>query len=67
MPLAVFATITPLPEHLDAARAAIRGILAQTRAKQGCQAFTLHEGDGTGQLHLYEVWADRAAFEAHHA
>ncbi|MCH2486932.1 MAG: antibiotic biosynthesis monooxygenase [Erythrobacter sp.] len=67
MSLFAFATITPKPEHLDEARAALENLLAPTRAEEGCLAFDLHEGEGTGRLHLCEVWADRAAFDWHHA
>ena len=67
MPVAIFATITPRPEHLDHARAAIRDILAPTRAEPGCMTFELHDAAEGETLHLYEVWADHAALEAHHA
>ncbi|WP_232628126.1 putative quinol monooxygenase [Methylobacterium sp. Leaf118] len=67
MPLAIFATITPKPEHLTDALAAIEGILAATRAEAGCLRFDLHRGVETEHLHLYEVWADRDAFDHHHA
>ncbi|AKM07776.1 putative quinol monooxygenase [Pelagerythrobacter marensis] len=66
MPLSVFATISPKPAHFDQARSAVREILAPTRAESGCLAFDLHEGEGNGQLHLYEVWTDRAALDAHY-
>lgn len=67
MIVSVFATVRPRPEHLRDALAAIEGILTDTRAEAGCLQFDLHEGDGTGLLHLYEVWSDRDAFELHHA
>jgi len=67
MPLSVFATITPKSEHLTEALAAIEGILAATRAEDGCLQFDLHRGAGTGRIHLYEVWSDRDAFDNHHA
>jgi quinol monooxygenase YgiN len=67
VPLSVFATITPKPEHLSEAIAAVKGIMADTRAEEGCIQFDLHEGIETGRLHLYEVWADRDAFDTHHA
>lgn len=67
MPLSVFATITPKPENLHEAIAAIKEIIAQTREEDGCISFDFHEGIETGQLHLYEVWRDRNAFDAHHA
>ncbi|GAB6845636.1 quinol monooxygenase YgiN [Methylorubrum rhodinum] len=67
MPLAIFATITPKPEHLPDAVAAIEEIVAATRADDGCLRFDLHRGIDTGQLHIYEIWADRTAFDHHHA
>lgn len=67
MTISVFATITPKPEHLPEALAAVEGIMAETRAEDGCLRFDLHRGEETGRLHLYEVWADRQAFEHHHA
>ncbi|WP_129790671.1 putative quinol monooxygenase [Sphingosinicella sp. CPCC 101087] len=67
MPLSVFATITPKPEHLSDAKAAVKSIMADTRAEEGCIQFELHESAEAERLHLYEVWADRDAFDAHHA
>ena len=67
MPLSAFATITPKPEHLDAALSAFRDIVAPTRAESGCLSFDLHEAEKGGQLHLYEVWTDRTALDAHYA
>ncbi|WP_338446297.1 putative quinol monooxygenase [Pelagerythrobacter marensis] len=67
MPLSAFATISPKPAHFAEARAAVRAIVAPTRAESGCLAFDLHEGEESGRLHLYEVWADRAALDAHYA
>lgn len=67
MTLSAFATITLKPENFDEAKAAITGILERTRAEDGCHAFELHESPDDARLHLYEVWADSAAFEAHHA
>lgn len=67
MTLAVFATITPKPEHLDAARQAIVGILQDTRAEAGCLTFDLHEDPVAGKLYLYEIWSGQAALDAHYA
>ena len=67
MPLSVFATVTPKPEHLSEAIAAIDRIIARTHAEEGCIQFDLHVGIESGRLHLYEVWADREAFDSHHA
>lgn len=67
-PLALFARITPKPEHLADARQAVLGILSATRAEPGCRAFILHDDqcDG-GRLYLYEVWDNEAALALHHA
>ena len=65
--LTVFARITPKPEHFDAARRAILGIMSETRAEPGCRVFTLHDDrDDSGRLYLYEVWDGEAALVAHH-
>ncbi len=66
-PLHVFAKITPKPEHFEAARAAIRGILAETRAEEGCRSFDLFENEDEGHLYLIEEWAGPSALEAHYA
>lgn len=65
MSLSVFATIHSKPECFDEVKSAILGILEQTRAEIGCEAFTLHEG-GEGTLHLFEIWTDEAALQAHY-
>lgn len=65
--LTVFARITPEPEHLDAARRAVLGIVPATRAEPGCRMFMLHEDrDGGGCLYLYELWEDETALAAHY-
>ncbi len=66
--LAVFATITPLPEHRAAARAALRDLIGPTRAEPGCRRFELNLGrDGDPCLYLVERWSDDDALAAHHA
>jgi quinol monooxygenase YgiN len=67
MPISVFATISPKAAHFSDARQAIRDIVDETRGEEGCISFDLHEDVEAGRLHLYEVWADRAAFDTHHA
>ena len=66
-PLCLFATITPKPEHFAAARDAVVGILAATRAEPGCRIFRLHADEAAARLFLYEEWTDQAALEAHYA
>ena len=64
-PLCVVATIQPRPEHFEAARNAIAGIVSETLEEPGCQMFRLLEGDD-GYLRLYEEWDDEAALQAHY-
>lgn len=66
-PCIVFARITPKPEHVEAARQAVLGIISATRAEPGCRTFVLHDDlGGGGRLYLYEVWDSEAALAAHH-
>jgi quinol monooxygenase YgiN len=68
MPYTVFATIPVRPEHLDDARAAVEAIVPQTRAETGCEAFEPYRAaDGSPNIFIFERWADRAAFDFHHA
>ena len=65
--LVVFARIVPKTEFFDDAKAAIIGIIPQTRAEAGCHAFVLHEGQGDDRnLYLYEVFEDQAALDRHY-
>ena len=68
MSYTVFATIPVKPEHLDDARDAVAGIVPQTRAEPGCEHFEPYRAaDGSANLHIFERWTDRAAFDFHHA
>ncbi|MET1756744.1 putative quinol monooxygenase [Novosphingobium sp. RD2P27] len=68
MSYAVFATIPLKPEHLDDARTAIVAIVSQTRAEAGCEHFEPYRAaDGSSNIYIFERWADRAAFDFHHA
>ena len=67
-PYIVFARIVPKPEHYDAAKDAILGLIPMTLKEPGCRVFTLHEpGDNGDQaLYLYEIFDDEDAFNFHH-
>lgn len=67
-PYIAFARIVPKPEHLNAAKEAILGLIPKTLEEPGCQVFTLHEpGDESDEaLYLYEVFDDEDAFNFHH-
>lgn len=68
-PYVAFARIVPKPEHFDAAKEAILGLIPKTLEEPGCQVFNLHEaGEGNGQaMYLYEIFDDEDAFNSHHA
>ncbi|RKF21953.1 antibiotic biosynthesis monooxygenase [Altericroceibacterium spongiae] len=68
MSYTVFATIPVKPEHLDDAREAVAAIVSQTKAETGCEHFEpCRAADGSPNIYIFERWADRAAFDYHHA
>jgi quinol monooxygenase YgiN len=64
----VIATIVPKPEHAADLEAALREMVPVTRKEPGNRRYDLfreiREGKGPA-LHLYEIYVDRAAFDAH--
>ena len=64
--LYVFAEVTPKSEHLVDARAAILGIVDQTRNEKGCRSFSVFEGLKPGKIYLFEEWDDQAALDEHY-
>lgn len=66
--LYIFATIKPKPEFFDQAKAALEELVPLTLAEPGCHLFTVLENrDEPGSLHLFEIFSDKAAMQAHHA
>ena len=63
----VLAEITPKPEHMNDALEAVRSIIARTRAETGCNRFEVYTDEARDMIVLVEHWADRAAFDFHHA
>ena len=63
----VLAEITPKPEHMDDALEAVRSIIARTRAEAGCNRFEVYTDEAREMIVLVEHWADREAFDFHHA
>ena len=59
-------TMTCPPDRLDAVRAALPAHVALTRAEPGCIRFDVTE-TAPGVFTVDEVFADRAAFDAHQA
>lgn len=66
MPIAIFATIQPRPEHRDAVEKALREMVRHTRAEPGNLRYDLFQREGEGlAFELFELYADDAAVEAH--
>ena len=63
MSVVVVATITPLPEHIDAVREAILAAVPAVHAEPGCELYALHQGDG--EFVMVERWADADALRVH--
>jgi quinol monooxygenase YgiN len=66
MALHVIASLFVKPEHAEAAEAELRSMVAKTRAEPGNRRYDLfREQGGSPNLHLYEIYDDQAAFDAH--
>ena len=66
--LIVAGTIQVDPDHRDAMFAAVAPMVAATRAEPGCRAYTFSpDPDDPGLVHLFELWDDQAALDAHFA
>lgn len=64
----IFATIRPKPEHFEVARNAVARIVPMTLKEKGCQVFSLFESlSEPGTLHLFEIFDNEAALDAHYA
>lgn len=64
----IIATIVPKPEHAADVETALREMVPPTRKEPGNRRYDLfretREGKGPA-LHLYEIYENRAAFDAH--
>ena len=68
MALTYLATIPVKPEHMEEACKAVSAIVPATREEAGCIAFEPRRAaDGSSTITIFEEWADRAAFDHHHA
>ena len=68
MSYTVFATIPVKPEHMEAAAQAVAAIVPATRGEAGCISFEPRRAaDGSSTIMIFEEWADRDAFDFHHA
>src|ERR1700720_1621916 len=51
----------------DQLRTLLKGMLAPTRAEQGCISYELYESDSTGRFYFDETWESQAALDKHKA
>jgi Uncharacterized conserved protein len=62
----IVAKIYPKAGKAEALKTEILNNIPNVRQERGCLRYDLHElKDGGGQFVFYEIWADKAAFEAH--
>jgi len=62
----IVATIYPKPGKADALKTEILNNIPNVRQEKGCLRYDLHVlKNGGGQFMFYEIWEDKAAFEAH--
>jgi quinol monooxygenase YgiN len=62
----VFATLTAAPGKADALRAVLTALVTPSRAEPGTLQYTLHEAlEAPGVFHVYEVYKDQVAVDAH--
>ena len=62
----IAAMIHPKAGKAEALKTEILNNIPNVRQEKGCLRYDLHElKDGGGQFMFYEIWEDKAAFEAH--
>jgi quinol monooxygenase YgiN len=66
--LIIAGTVRVPPENVDAFRPHMAAMMAASQAEAGCAAYGYAE-DVTepGLIHVFEVWVDQAAIDAHFA
>ncbi len=68
MTLLLAGTVRFEADRLPAARARMQQMVLLSRAEDGCIAYAYSEDVAEpGLVHVFEVWRDQAAFDAHHA
>ena len=63
MSVVVVATITPLPDQVDAVREALLAAVPKVHEEPGCELYALHEGKG--DFVMVERWASPEALKVH--
>jgi quinol monooxygenase YgiN len=68
MPVYVFASLIPKPEYAKTVEAELHRLVAATRAEPGNRRYDLfRQADGAPGFHLFEVYEDEQALDAHRA
>ena len=66
--LLIVGTVRLSPDALEAARPAMRAMVAGSRAEPGCLRYAYAEDVlDPGLIHVVELWRDRAALDRHFA
>ena len=63
MSVVVVATITPLPDQVDAVREAILAAVPKVHEEPGCELYAVHEG--RGEFVMIERWESPEALKVH--
>lgn len=66
MSIYLFASLTPQPEHAADLEAELRRMVSASRAEPGNRRYDLlRRTDGAPGFHVYEIYVDEAAVQAH--
>lgn len=66
--ITVFASFVPKAGQEKDIEQVLRGMVAPTRNEPGCRRYDLYRAaEGAAGFHLFEIYADRAALDAHRA
>jgi quinol monooxygenase YgiN len=66
MTLIIAGTVRVPPQNVEAFRPRMIAMMTASRAEDGCGAYDYAEDVGEpGLMHVFEVWRDQAALEAH--
>ena len=68
MSLIVAGTVRLPPQYVDTFRPHMKAMMTASRVEDGCNAYGYAEDVAEpGLIHVFEVWRDQAALEAHFA
>lgn len=64
--LTIVANIVAHPDKIDVVHAALKNLIAPTRAEKGCVQYDLHQNnDNPSHFMFFENWESRALWQAH--